>query len=184
MNVMIGHWMPKAFRGPGGAVAGAAPDPHGKPPRGVVASIFKLGWLWLNWWMAWQRGLGAAARRGFVLYDRYHVDLLIDARRYRYGGPAWLARLVSGWMPQPDLVVFLDASPEVLLARKREVGAEVLEQSRRAYLGLCTTNERFHTIDASQSLGGVIEEVLELLQVGPQVKQDASAAGSKAQATG
>ena len=62
-----------------------------------------------------------------MLFDRYHGDLLVDPRRYRYGGPMSLARLIVRFMPQPDLVFFLDATPEILLARKQEVSHAALE---------------------------------------------------------
>jgi thymidylate kinase len=98
-----------------------------------------------------------------LLFDRYHADLLVDPRRYRYGGPMWLARLASRLMPQPDIVCFLDAEPEVLLARKQEVGREALAESREKYLALSATHRRFRIIDAAQPLEKVIEEVVRLM---------------------
>ena len=83
-------------------ICSAADDPHGQPPRGLTASVLKLGWLWLNWWLAWFQTLRHGCRRGYLIFDRYHGDLLVDPNRYRYGGPDWLAVLASRWMPQPD----------------------------------------------------------------------------------
>jgi thymidylate kinase len=165
--VRRGHWRPVAFAsGVGDGAKVAADDPHGQEPRGMVASVLKLGWLWWNWWVGWFRFLQAGSASGVVLFDRYHADLLVDPRRYRYGGPMWLARLASRCMPQPDLVVFLDAAPEVLLARKQEVGREALEAARRRYLELCTGHARFQIIDAAQPLEEVIEEVLGTVTLG------------------
>lgn len=165
--VTRGHWRPVALGGERAAAGGqgnvAADDPHGQVPRGMVSSILKLGWLWLNWWVAWFRFLGKQSEQGVVLFDRYHADLLIDPRRYRYGGPMWLARLASRLMPQPDVVIFLDAEPEVLLARKQEVGREALVRSREAYLKLAASHERFRVVDASQPLEDVVEEVWNLV---------------------
>ncbi len=98
-----------------------------------------------------------------VLFDRYHADLLVDPRRYRYGGPMALARLASRLMPQPDVVVFLDAEPEVLLARKQEVSREALATAREKYLVLAASHPRFRVVDASQPLEKVIEDVLKLV---------------------
>lgn len=161
-EVVCGHWRPKALAGdPTASGAVVADDPHGQPPRGMAASCLKLAWLWLNWWVGWWRGLGRVRRRGFVLFDRFHGDLLVDPRRYRYGGPIGLAKVASGLMPRPDLVVFLDAPPEVLLARKQEVSEESLAQSRANYLALCGSGERFVVIDASQPLERVVEDVFQ-----------------------
>jgi thymidylate kinase len=155
--VTLGHWRPKPFASSSGGTPSSADDPHGQHPRGVASSILKLGWLWLNWWVAWFQYLRRDSRHGYVLFDRYHGDLLVDPRRYRYGGPMWLARLASRWMPQPDRVIFLDAPPEILLSRKQEVSAQALAASRTRYQSLCGTHRRFQVIDACRSLKQVIE---------------------------
>lgn len=157
-SVSRGHWCPRLFStASGGERAPAADDPHGVGPRGPVSSILKLAWLWLKWWSGWLVGLGSFARRGWLLFDRYHADLLVDPRRYRYGGPLWLAKLAVSMMPQPDRVLYLDAPVEVLLSRKEELPSEALEKSRRRYLSLCSTHARFVVIDASRPLAEVVE---------------------------
>jgi thymidylate kinase len=159
--VTTGHWRPIAFGPEGrGTAGGNAENPHGQSPRGSCGSAVKLAWLGCHWWVAWVRHLRAESRRGVVLFDRYHIDLIADPRRYRYGGPPWLARLASRLMPQPDQVVFLDASPEVLLSRKQEVSAVSLEKSRNRYLSLAESHPRFRIVDASQPLEAVIQEVV------------------------
>jgi thymidylate kinase len=165
VEVTCGHWRPVAFsaENPDSAIQ-TADDPHGQLPRNTLTSILKLGWLWLNWWVGWWKFLRKASRNGVVLFDRYHADLLIDPRRYRYGGPMGLAHLASRLMPQPDLVVFLDAEPEVLLARKQEVSREALEKARERYLELAKSHPRFRVVDASQPLELVVANVLDLVR--------------------
>lgn len=163
-NVACGHWRPVAFAaGRGESARHTADDPHGQEARGLVGSIAKLGWLWLNWWVGWFRFVGRQSQAGVVLFDRYHADLLVDPVRYRYGGPSALARLASRLMPQPDLVCFLDAPPEVLLARKQEVAPEALRRARDAYLRLAQSHPRFRVIDASRPLEQVVREVIDLI---------------------
>lgn len=165
INVSCGHWRPKAFaRSSQGTVAAAVDDPHGRPSRGLATSILKLGWLWLNWWVAWWTGLRKASRNGVVLFDRFHGDLWVDPKRYLYGGPLWLARMATQIMPQPDLILFLDAPPEVLLTRKQEVSRGALENSRRRYLELGRWYRRFLIIDVTQSLEQVVEVVMERIK--------------------
>lgn len=161
LTVTPGHWRPVAVaRGSGPDAGGAADDPHGQSPRGAISSMLKLGWLWLNWWGGWWGHLRNASKTGVVLFDRYHADLLIDPRRYRYGGAMSLARLACAGMPRPDRVFFLDASPEVLLSRKQEVSCESLERLRVKYLELASVRAEVMVIDASKPLNEVIDEIV------------------------
>lgn len=166
--VVCGHWRPALSGKSTAAVVATAADPHGKPPHGTIKSILKLGWLWFNWWLGWWRGLRNASRAGLVLFDRFHGDLLIDPRRYRYGGALWLARLASRLMPQPDLILYLDAAPEVLLARKQEVSREALEHSRERYLQFGKLHRQFILIDVNRPLEEVITEVITRINASPK----------------
>ena len=159
--VAHGHWRPVAFGGSRkGPESRGADDPHGRNPRGFFPSVLKLSWLGLNWWIGWFRFLRRQAKCGLLIFDRYHADLIVDPRRYRYGGPMWLARLVSQCLPQPDIVFYLDAPPEILLSRKNEVPEAALEKSRAAYLRLAGESPIIHVIDAARPLDEVVGDVL------------------------
>jgi thymidylate kinase len=161
LMVSHGHWRPVAFGDSGkGPERRSADDPHGRNPRGFFPSVLKLFWLGLNWWVGWFRFLRRQARSGLLIFDRYHADLIVDPRRYRYGGPMWLARLVCQCLPQPDIVFYLDAPPEILLSRKNEVPKAALERSRAAYLRLAGESRIIHVIDAARPLDEVVEDVL------------------------
>jgi thymidylate kinase len=57
----------------------------------------------------------------------------VDPRRFRYGGPNWLPRLLSRLVPSPDLVLLLDADENVILSRKRELSADETKRQREIY---------------------------------------------------
>jgi thymidylate kinase len=159
-QVTLGHWRPKPF-GKSSSTSQIADAPHKQSPRGTVTSMVKLVWLWLNWWIAWFQHLRAESRQGYVIFDRFHADLIVDPKRYRYGGPLWLAKLASRMMPRPNRVFFLDASPEVLISRKQEVSYQALQDSRDSYLNLKTAIPDFTVVDASEPLESVIGFVLD-----------------------
>lgn len=162
-EIYCGHWRPNPFsRKADAGHAATADDPHGQVPRGAVGSIVKLGWIWVNWWAGWLLGLRARAGSGYVLFDRYHGDLLVDPRRYRYGGPMWMARLWSRTLPQPDHLIFLDAPVDVLLARKQEVAADVLELSRAGYSRL-VQQRGGKVIDVNRSVDEIVSDVLAVI---------------------
>jgi len=108
-------------------------------------------------------------RRGYVvLFDRHFFSdyYAYDIAPTPYRKP-WTRRL-HGWMlmhvyPKPDLMIYLDAPAEVLLARKGEGTAEVLEDRRRAYLEMRAHVPHFVTVDATQPEDAVLHQVTALI---------------------
>lgn len=166
--VRLGHWRPVPFSEHKHRSAENADDPHGQRPRGCFSSVIKLCWLWFNWWIAWFLYLGASAKSGYVIFDRYHLDILVDPIRYRYAGPIWLARVFSYLMPNPDHVFYLDAEPDVLLSRKQEIDLSAIVNLRKKYLSI--NNQNFTVIDASQELNDVISNVLSFIRLEKQLQ--------------
>jgi hypothetical protein len=91
-----------------------------------------------------------------VLFDRYSDDLLVDPRRYRYGGPKWAARLWRRLIPRPDLFLVLDIPKERLRERKVEVAPQELDRQVRAYREFVANTPNAILLDGS----GPIEEVV------------------------
>jgi len=129
----IFHWRPMVIL-PQKETGAAVTDPHHAPPRGTLGSIVALLGILLDYWLAYGLVLRPfLARTGLVVFDRYYQDLLIDPLRYRYSGPMWLAKLVSRFVPAPDLQFVVDAEDDVILSRKREVPPEELRRQREGY---------------------------------------------------
>jgi thymidylate kinase len=98
-----------------------------------------------------------------VLHDRHLVDALVDPKRYRYSGPMWLLRLIWWFVPRPDLIILLDAPPEVLQARKQEVSFEESARQRKAYRSLVGRMVNGHIVDAARPLDEVVRAVNDLI---------------------
>jgi thymidylate kinase len=94
-----------------------------------------------------------------LIYDRYYHDLLVDPKRYRYGGPSWAAKSIGKLMPQPKLWILLNAPAEVLQARKQEVPPQETARQCLAYLAFVQKQREYVIVDASQSLDRVIADV-------------------------
>lgn len=138
-------------------------QPHGLPPRSRLISLVRAAY-WLAYHiLGYPRLRLALARSTLVLHDRHFVDILVDARRYRYGGPLWLLRLIWRVIPKPDLIILLDAPAEVLQMRKQEVPFDETARQRAAYLSLVRTMGNGHVVDASQPFEQVAGEVSDIL---------------------
>ncbi|QHI70193.1 nucleoside/nucleotide kinase family protein [Tichowtungia aerotolerans] len=153
------HFRPKVgYRGP--ADQSHAADPHNQPDRSVAGSILKLGYYTADYIIGYfLKVLPARIRSTFIVFDRYYDDLLVDRKRYCYGGPVWLLKAVRPFISKPDLVFCLDAPAEVLRSRKQEVPFEVTARQRTAYRELVSKLRNGHVIDASQPLEKVVHDV-------------------------
>jgi thymidylate kinase len=134
-------------------------DPHGKAPRGFLASVAKLAYLVLRYNCGWARSVFWQRRRStLIFFDRYYDDLLADPARYRNGAPNWLVGAFGVLIPKPDLVLVLDAAPEVVRSRKIEVSQQESERQFIAYRNLANQLPRAQLIDASQQPEKVIAQ--------------------------
>lgn len=107
------------------------------------------------------------ARGTITIFDRhffidYHAaDIAATDRSLR--------RRLHGWIldrlyPRPDLVIYLDAPPEVLLARKGEGTLESLARRRDDYLAIRHEVPRFDVVDANRPLETVRGEVVAAIE--------------------
>jgi len=129
---------------------GAVTDPHGKPPRSPLVSFLKLLYYLLDYNLGyWLKVRPALVRSTLVLFDRYYDDLLVDPRRYRYGGPLWLARWLRRLIPRPDLWLILDVPEEEILRRKQEMPVEEIRRQREAYRRLAMELPNAFLLDGS-----------------------------------
>lgn len=103
----------------------------------------------------WQR------QGAVVLFDRH---FFIDYHAYDVSGKHGrsveqrLHGFLVGWLPKPDLVIYLDAPAHVLLARKGEGTAEALELRRTEYRAIAPLVPRFVEVDATQPLDAVVRD--------------------------
>ncbi|HEY2472371.1 MAG TPA: hypothetical protein VGI45_31580 [Terracidiphilus sp.] len=153
------HLRPKAlYRG--NDSKSAVTDPHGKPPRGWFLSVAKVFFLIADYWLGYLLEIAPAMRRSqLIVFDRYLYDLLVDSKRVRYGGPAWLLQFAARVVPHPHLVILLDAPAGVLWERKQEVTFDEVMRQRDGYCKVARMLPYARIINAAQPLPDVIRDV-------------------------
>ncbi len=132
--------------------------------KSLARTLNQVAEEWYRQGVAWWHRRGGAV----VLYDRhFFADYYAYDVIGRHGEPS-AARRLHGFLlrhvyPRPDLIVYLDAPPEVLLARKGEGTLESLAQRRRDYLAMRDHVRHFQVVDASRPLDEVVAEVRDVL---------------------
>lgn len=107
-------------------------------------------------------------RGNIVLMDRH---FFIDYYAHDVAGGKGIAlpNRVHGFIlkhlyPRPDLVIMLDAPPELLFARKGEGTVELLEIRRQEYLSIREVLPAFYVVDAAQTQDEVTAQVIDIVQ--------------------
>ena len=136
------------------------PTPHAFPPRGKAASFVKAAW----WSVCYTAGYVATihpdrVRGVFAMNHRYLLDAIVDPKRYRYSGPTGLLRMIWAIAPKPDMVVLLNAPPEVIQARKKEVAFEETARQCREYNDLISGMPYGVIINANRPIDEVVADV-------------------------
>jgi thymidylate kinase len=142
----------------------------GPPRRGLrrsMRSALRLANRLAEEWYRQAIALVQLRRGRIVVFDRhftadFHASDVVAARRS-------LSRRIHGLLltrlyPRPDLVVFLDAPPEVLFARKGEGTIGSLARRRDEYRRLGATLQHFAVVEATQPLEDVVETVADLIR--------------------
>ena len=98
-----------------------------------------------------------------VIYDRHFLFMAApeyrgEQKEYQHWIDHALYWIFDRIYPKPNLVVFLDAPPEILYARKPEGKLDYLEKRRIATLEQGKKMQNFICIDATQSLENVGNE--------------------------
>jgi len=156
------HLMPGLLRRK--SDSGPIVDPHGKPPRSKLVSFLKLTYYFLDYMFGyWIKVRPALVKSTLVLFDRYYDDLLVDPKRYRYGGPMWPVKWLQRLIPQPDLYFVLDVPVGKLRERKQEVGLEELQRQIKAYREFAFSMSNAVLLDGSQSVEEVVRQAQEVV---------------------
>ncbi len=139
-------------------------NPHGQPPRGTLASMLHLTFFFVDYWLGYFFDIRVRiARFSFVMFDRYFHDVLVDPKRYRYGGPKWYANLLSRWVPEPDIVIRLDADEQLIFSRKPELLPDEIRRQRLEYDRLCFRRAQKVTIRTDSDIESSVQASIQAL---------------------
>jgi hypothetical protein len=123
------HHRPGVLPVRGGSDVEASTDPHRSAPYPPGIAALKTLFLFVDYALGWLvRIRPAVASGGWVIIERGWWDLVVDPLRYRLRPRARAARLLGRLLPRPDLTVILEASKDVLIARKDELPVEEIER--------------------------------------------------------
>jgi len=151
------HLKPRLFgaKGDGKPVV----DPHAKEAYKGLLSYLKLFHFMIDYIIGFfVKVLPLKMRSSLVIFDRYYDDILVDPKRFRYGGNLGFAKFMRHFIPKPNLYFILTSNAEVIYERKQEVSFEELERQIEVYESL-VDNKRYIKIDVNRDVKEIANEI-------------------------
>jgi thymidylate kinase len=140
-------------------------EPHGSKPSGKLASLFRLAYLTLDYFVGywfWTR-LKIAKQPTVVIFDRYAYDMFLDPRRFRIGVSSRVAGWFAALAPKPDLIICLQGNPVIISERKRELSVDETRRQVDALRAFAFRNPRAVLISTDTSIIETRDMVLHAL---------------------
>ncbi|MGH2776148.1 MAG: hypothetical protein ACRDJT_12060 [Actinomycetota bacterium] len=149
---------------------GAGNSPDASSPRVYPRAyargltVVKTSYLYADFLLGWAVRVAPHVRRGgWVVFERGWWDHAVDPRRYRLrsGRPfQMLGRLI----PRADVVLVLEADPEVIRARKPQLSSAELTRQMTAWHRVLPPDQRAVFLDAASPMEALVEQVREQLR--------------------
>ncbi len=108
-------------------------DARGFAPLGWFRLARNFGRFWAGYFLSVRP---MVRRGGLVVGDRGLYGYVVQPRDLRFFGPARLAAAMVRLLPQPDLIVNLSTSPEVITGRKAELSLDRIAAELSAWARL------------------------------------------------
>lgn len=134
-------------------------DPHKFAPYSALKSYIKLIVFIIQYNYGWVSTINPLVNKSsLIIFDRYYDDLLVDHKRYRYGGSMSIAKWVSNMIPKPDLYFILTAESDIIYQRKQEVSITELKRQIKGYRDL-VDGEQYIDINVSRTPQEIVSQI-------------------------
>jgi thymidylate kinase len=138
-------------------------------PGSRFLGLLRIGRNLVRAWAAYLLAIRPALQAGsMVVGDRWLYGYIAQPLALKFNGPEWVARFVLRVMPQPDLVVVLDAPSEVIHGRKAELSVDEIEDERRHWARIVGPTA---ILDARLTSAELADETLTRLALGSKFRR-------------
>lgn len=105
--------------------------------KNILSSLLRFGYYYFDYLFGQFYVYFKHVMKGeVVLYDRYYFDFINDSKRSNINLPKWFTRAGYTMVLQPDLNFFLYADAKTILARKKELNEQTINELTQDYLNL------------------------------------------------
>lgn len=140
-------------------------NPHRSKPANPLSSLIRIAYYAFDYIVGWQKCVRNDVHYDrYTIFDRYSYDFLVDPLRTKLNLPRSVRNFFVALTPQPDIVFYLDADPNIIYIRKQELSLDEIKRQIGEYRKLVKTNsKRFVTINAEQTPEEMAQEAITYL---------------------
>ena len=125
-------------------------EPHKDPPYPPLVSLAKVAYVYTDYLLGWFLRVRPFVRNGgWVILERGWWDMAVDPTRYRMRLPSGLMWHLGRALPNPDLLLILEAPAEVVFERKKELPIEELRRQLETWRERLPSSQPRTFLDAS-----------------------------------
>lgn len=140
-------------------------SPHRAKVSNPLSSLFRISYYTLDYIIGWNKCVRNDVHYDrYSVFDRYSYDFIVDPRRIRIGLPRKIREFFVSLTPKPDLVFYLDASPETIFSRKQELTYDEIKNQISIYRELSKKDKkRFIVLDAEKKPEDLSDEATKII---------------------
>jgi thymidylate kinase len=125
-----------------------------------ILNILKLFYYVTDFIIGRSKYQNQYSRGGSVVFDRYYYDNIIYSQRFGFYTSKTLMKLLSCFVPKPDLIFYLNSNSTVLYERKRELNIEQLVEQQNRYNTMLFNFNNVVYVDTSNSLSDTHDSIV------------------------
>jgi len=138
-------------------------EPHKHKVYSKPKSYIKILYFIFQYNQGWIKNIiPLKIKSSFIIFDRYFDDILVDQKRYRYGGSIQFLKFAKLFIPKPELYFILTTDPKIIYSRKKEVEFHELSRQVQEYQGL-VNGKNYHNIDVSKTPDEIAQEIIKII---------------------
>lgn len=141
-------------------------DPHGSKPSGLMGSLIRLSYYWLDYTWGYFRKV-RSSKDVVWFFDRYYYDYYLDQRRARLNMPNWIIKLYGLFVPTPDLTICLGGDPKKIYARKPETSLEEVTRQTNVLKEFARTHKNTVWVDTTttpeESIKAAMDAIVKMM---------------------
>lgn len=131
-----------------------------RQPKGILSSLFKFAYYWLDYMLAPIKYGNIRSRGGMVLFDRHYVDMVVHPKRFEMKVPRGLMLFLYHFIPKADYTFFLYCTPEEIYERKKEFSKKEIMIQTNDYNVVGKNIKNFIPIHTNTSIAEETDEIL------------------------